>query len=285
MPQPRLFTTRAEVTHVRSDAGRVALVPTMGALHEGHRALLARARQRPDVDSVWVSVFVNPLQFGPNEDFDRYPRDLEADLAVCEQEGVSAVYAPSTTEMYPLGQPMVTVRAGAMGDILEGASRPGFFDGVLTVVTKLFTILTPDVAVFGEKDAQQLAMVRRLVTDLSLSPEILGVPTRRATDGLAISSRNVYLSAAERHTSLRLSQALRAAETARSGGVSAVWEAARKELDVGASDAPPLRLDYLALVDPDTFADVGEGYSGTAVLAVAARVGTTRLIDNVRIIL
>ncbi|QVQ50960.1 pantoate--beta-alanine ligase [Spiractinospora alimapuensis] len=285
MSQPRLFTTRAEVTHARSDAGRVALVPTMGALHEGHRALMARARQREDVDSVWVSVFVNPLQFGPTEDFDRYPRDLDADLAVCEEEGVSAVFAPSTTEMYPLGRPMVTVRAGAMGDLLEGESRPGFFDGVLTVVTKLFAILTPDIAVFGEKDAQQLAMVRRLVADLSLPPEILGVPTRRDSDGLAISSRNVYLSTAERHTALRLSQGLRAAEAARAGGAGAVRKAAHQELDAGTSDHPPLRLDYLALVDPDTFSEVEDGYSGPAVLAVAAWVGTTRLIDNVRVTL
>lgn len=285
MTQPRLFTTCGEIVRNRSAAGRVALVPTMGALHSGHRALIARAREQPDVDSVAVSIFVNPLQFGPSEDFDHYPRDLEADLAVCAEEGVSAVFAPSAQEMYPLGSPMVTVRAGAMGEILEGASRAGFFDGVLTVVTKLFGIVAPDIAVFGDKDAQQLAMVRRLVADLSLPVEIVGVPTERDSDGLAVSSRNIYLSADERQTALRLPQTLLAAKEARADGAAAVIDVARKELGAGAADNPALRLDYLSLVDPNTFMEVDEGYLGTALLVVAAWVGTTRLIDNVRITL
>ncbi len=261
----------------------VVLVPTMGALHGGHRALLGSARQIAGRNgSVVVSVFVNPLQFGAGEDLDRYPRTLRADVDICADEGVSVVFAPGPEQIYPAEQ-MVTVRPGSMGDILEGASRPGFFDGVLTVVLKLFNLVTPDVAVFGEKDAQQLALVRRMVTDLNLAVQIKSVRTVREPDGLAISSRNSYLSAPERVSALALSRALRAGQAARAGGPAAVLAAARQELGAAALADPPLSTDYLALADPDTLADIPAGYAGTALLLVAATVGKTRLIDNARL--
>ncbi|MFI6578791.1 pantoate--beta-alanine ligase [Nocardiopsis sp. NPDC050513] len=276
--RPRLVHTADDLRRVLSDAGRVALVPTMGALHEGHRSLMRLARAH--ADTVVVSVFVNPLQFGPNEDFDRYPRTLDTDAAVCAEEGVDVVFAPSVNTMYPSEQ-MVTVQAGPMGERLEGASRPGFFTGVLTVVSKLLHLVGPDVAVFGQKDAQQLAVVRRMVTDLNLPVEIVGAPTLRDPDGLATSSRNVYLDQDERASALALSRALNAGRGAAADGPDAVRAAARAVLDEAAKAAPPVEPDYLALVDPATFADVPAGYAGEAVLAVAARVGTTRLIDNV----
>ncbi|MFI6298411.1 pantoate--beta-alanine ligase [Nonomuraea sp. NPDC050790] len=274
---------RADLVKARGE-GRVALVPTMGALHEGHRALIREAREL--APRVVVSIFVNPLQFGPAEDFSRYPRTLEADLDVCRAEGVRAVFTPQAAEMYPPGR-QVSVSSGHMGTIVEGAVRPGHFDGVLTVVLKLFNLVRPDVAVFGQKDAQQLAMIRRMVADLDLPIEIAGIPTVREPDGLALSSRNRYLSPDERHTALALSRALFAAETlaaetgapesgAAGAGPARIKAAARAELD-GAD----LALDYLVLVDPATFAEVGESYTGEAILAVAAKVGGTRLIDNV----
>ncbi|HUJ05798.1 MAG TPA: pantoate--beta-alanine ligase [Streptosporangiaceae bacterium] len=258
----------------------VVLVPTMGALHDGHQALLRRARQITGHNgSLVVSVFVNPLQFGAGEDLGRYPRTIERDLAVCAQEGVRLVFAPASEEMYPGGQ-MVTVSPGAIGLVLEGASRPGFFDGMLTVVLKLFNLVRPDVAVFGEKDAQQLALVRRMVADVNLSVEIASVPTVREPDGLASSSRNAYLSGPERATALALSRALAAGRSAAAGGPCAALAAARAELTAAARSEPPLALDYLSLADPVTFAEVGAEYSGEALLLVAGRVGGTRLIDN-----
>jgi len=256
----------------------VVLVPTMGALHAGHRALLRHASLLCGVNgSPVVSVFVNPLQFGAGEDLDRYPRRLDDDLAVCAAEGAALVFAPDAGQMYPDGGPRVTVRAGPMGDVLEGAFRPGFFDGVLTVVLKLFNLVRPDVAVFGEKDAQQLAMVRRMVADMNVPIEIASVPTVRDPDGLALSSRNAYLSPAERASALALPRALEAGRAAAEHGTAAVLAAARSEL---AAAGPALSADYLALADPGTFAEVGDGYAGDALLLVAARVGTTRLIDN-----
>jgi pantoate--beta-alanine ligase len=292
--------------------GSVVLVPTMGALHEGHRALLRAARGYGG--PMVVSIFVNPLQFGPGEDLDRYPRTLESDLAMCAEEGAAAVFVPSAAEMYPHGEPSVTVDPGPMGAVLEGEFRPGFFAGVLTVVAKLLGLIRPAVAVFGEKDAQQLAMVRRMVRDLDLGVRIAAVPTVRDPDGLAISSRNRYLSEEERTTALALSRALDAACRAAAAGpgqfsaaaagpgqsstaaagpgqsstadTSAaspghVLAAARRVLD----GTPGLVVDYLALVDPDTFAAASSPGTGpwAAVLVVAARVGATRLIDNVRI--
>src|SRR6478735_3656311 len=205
----RVARTRGELARslasLREDGASVALVPTMGALHDGHRALITRARELADV--VVVSIFVNPLQFGPNEDLDRYPRPWETDLAICTEDGVDLVFAPSEAVMYP-DTPRVTVSAGAMGTVLEGAARPGHFDGVLTVVAKLFNLVRPDVAVFGEKDAQQLALIRRMVTDLNIPVWVDGCPTVREKDGLALSSRNRYLSPPERVTALSLSLAL-----------------------------------------------------------------------------
>ena len=258
----------------------IVLVPTMGALHEGHIALLrtAAALSRP-YGSVVVSVFVNPLQFGAGEDLDHYPRDLDADLAICEREGVALVFAPSDAQMYPREQ-LITVDPGPMGQVLEGASRPGFFTGVLTVVLKLFRLVGPQVAVFGEKDAQQLALIRRMTEDLCLGVEIASVPTVRDPDGLAVSSRNAYLTAPERVTALALSGALRAGREAGESGPDAVLAAAQHVLDEAAEADPPLVTDYLALVEPDTFTPVKPGFAGDALLLTAARVGTTRLIDN-----
>jgi len=274
-----LVRTRAALAKVPR-SGLVVLVPTMGALHDGHRALLRTARAVPDARVV-VSVFVNPLQFGPGEDLDRYPRTLEADLAVCEEEGVDLVFAPSAADMYPNGQPRVTVNPGPAGQVLEGEFRPGFFGGVLTVVLKLFSLVRPDIAVFGTKDAQQLALIRTMVADLDLGLSITAVTTVREPDGLAMSSRNRYLSAAERSTALALSRALRAGVSVAAAGPAATLAAAQAVLDA----APGLSVDYLALVDPETFAPVGVPAAGPGrgVLAVAARVGTTRLIDNMLI--
>jgi pantoate--beta-alanine ligase len=248
----------------------VAVVMTMGALHDGHRELMRVARERSPF--VVVTIFVNPLQFGPHEDFDRYPRTLETDLAACEAEGVSVVFAPSRDEMYPGGAPSVTMNAGLLGEVLEGASRPGHFGGMLTVVEKLLLLTRAEVAFFGEKDFQQLALIGRMVRDLELGVEIIGVPTVRDPDGLAMSSRNRFLSAQERRAALALSRALR--EGAAHTDAGAALAAATKILD----DEPGLRVDYLALTGPD----LGPAPEcGPARLLVAARVGATRLIDNV----
>jgi pantoate--beta-alanine ligase len=267
---------RTDLIKARGD-GSVALVPTMGALHEGHRSLIRAARSR--ADHVVVSIFVNPLQFGPGEDFSRYPRTFDADLDVCRAEGVDVVFAPAAEDMYHPDR-QVSLSSGEMGRIVEGAVRPGHFDGMLTVVLKLFNLVRPDLAVFGQKDAQQLALIRRMVADLDVPVDILGAPTVREPDGLALSSRNRYLSASDRQAALALSRALRAgqAETA----PSRVRAAARAVLDAA---GPGVDVDYLVLVDPATFVEVQESYRGEAVLAVAARVGTTRLIDNVTVTL
>jgi len=263
----------------------VVLVPTMGALHDGHRALLRRAREISGRNgSLVVSVFVNPLQFGAGEDLDRYPRTLAADVAVCAEEGAAVVFAPAYEQMYPAEQ-AVTVSPGPMGDVLEGAFRPGFFDGVLTVVLKLFNLVRPDAAVFGEKDAQQLALVRRMVADVNLAVTIDSVATVRDPDGLAISSRNRYLAAAERATALALSRALRAGTAAAGAGPAAVLAAAHAALAAAGAADPPLATDYLALADPASFGEIEPGYAGPALLLVAGTVGKTRLIDNAALML
>lgn len=281
---PMLARTRAGLAACRATLrAPVVLVPTMGALHDGHRALLRTARHRSGPNgSVVVSVFVNPLQFGAGEDLDRYPRSLGDDVAVCSSEGVDVVFAPAQEEMYPAGQ-MITVRPGLMGEVLEGTFRPGFFEGVLTVVLKLFNLVRPDVAVFGEKDAQQLAVIRKMVADLNLPVTIEHVGIVRDPDGLAISSRNRYLSPAERDTALALSRALRAGSAAAGGGAEAILAAAEAELSAAAKADPPLATDYLALADPETFTHVPAGFTGRALLLVAATVGKTRLIDNTAI--
>ena len=282
---PVLVRTKTELAAARRGlTGPVVLVPTMGALHQGHRARLRRAREVSAADGhVVVSVFVNPLQFGPSEDFGTYPRTMERDLAICGEEGAAMVFAPGRDQMYPV-RPLVTVDPGPVGELLEGSSRPGFFRGVLTVVCKLFELVRPDVAVFGQKDAQQLALVRRMSADLDLGVEIAAVPIVRDADGLAVSSRNAYLSPEQRQTALALSRGL-AAGTAARGGPAAVLAAARGVLDTAAGADPPLALDYLALVDPVTFTAAGDGHRGPALLLVAARVGATRLIDNAQVAL
>jgi pantoate--beta-alanine ligase len=280
-PIPILARTRKGIATTRAAlAPPVVLVPTMGALHAGHRSLLREASELAGPDgSVLVSIFVNPLQFGPHEDFDRYPRPLQADLEICAEEGVQAVFAPSQREMYPAA-PMVTVSPGALGQVLEGASRPGFFDGVLTVVMKLLQLTRPDVALFGEKDAQQLALIRRMSCDLDLGVRIAGAPLHRDPDGLASSSRNGYLSAAERASALALSRALAAARAAAQESAAAAVIGARAVLAEAAAASPPVLLDYLVLAEPDELAEVTPDYTGPAVMLVAAKVGTTRLIDN-----
>ena len=283
-PVPMLARTRAGVATVRGAlTGPVVLVPTMGALHDGHRSPLRLGRELAGPHgSVLVSIFVNPLQFGPAEDFDRYPRTLERDLEICAEEGVKAVFAPSPRVMYP-AEPMVTVNPGRLGQALEGKSRPGFFDGVLTVVLKLFQLTQPDAAVFGEKDAQQLILIRQMAADLDLGVQIAGAPLHRDPDGLATSSRNGYLSARERTSALALSGALTSARTAGPRGAAGVLAAARAVLAEAATATPPVQLDYLVLAEPEGLTEVSDGYTGPAVLLVAAKVGTTRLIDNMQI--
>jgi pantoate--beta-alanine ligase len=228
---------------------------------------------------VMVSIFVNPLQFGPAEDLGRYPRPLADDVAVCGQEGAALVFTPDPAQMYP-GPQQITVDPGPAGQRLEGASRPGFFTGVLTVVLKLLQLTRPDAAVFGEKDAQQLALVRRMVTDLCLPVRIASVPIARDPDGLAISSRNIYLSGPQRSTALSLPAALRAGQEQAKAGPAAVLAAARAVLDAAAAARPPLVTDYLVLADPEQFEPVGEDHNGPALLLAAVNVGATRLIDN-----
>ncbi len=319
-----LVTTAEKLHSLRTATGTRAVVMTMGALHEGHASLIRTARQLVGPEgSVTVTVFVNPLQFGAGEDLDRYPRTLDADLATAEGAGADVVFAPSVHEVYPGGEPQVRISAGPMGERLEGAYRPGHFDGMLTVVAKLLHLTRPDIALYGQKDAQQLALIRRMARDLNFPVEIVGVPTVREDDGLALSSRNRYLSPPERITALSLSRGLFAARDrlaaqqalharaeatpgtlaraaalsaigearaaadaaavaqAGPGGADAVRAAARAVLDEAARADPPLALDYVALIDPDTFAEVPDDHCGDAVLAVAAKVGATRLIDNI----
>ena len=261
---------------LRRDRRSLALVPTMGALHAGHRALVERAARV--ADAVAVSVFVNPLQFGAGEDLDRYPRSLDDDVRLAASAGAALVFAPATREMYPAGDPAVRVCAGPLGDVLEGEVRPGHFDGVLTVVAKLLALVAPDVVVFGEKDAQQLVLVRRMVGDLDLRVRVEAVPTVRDPDGLAVSSRNRFLEPDDRARAVVLSQALLAGERAAGGGGTPqdVRQAARALLDA----EPALSLDYCALVDPTRLVAVGASAAGPALLLVAGRIGGTRLIDN-----
>jgi pantoate--beta-alanine ligase len=272
--------TRAElddaVARARGASARVGLVPTMGALHEGHLSLMRRARDEVGPDGVVVvSVFVNPTQFGPGEDLDRYPRTLDADLGACATAGVDVVFTPSVEEVYPLGVTgNVTVDPGPLGSVLEGSVRPGHFAGVLTVVAKLFGLVRPDVAVFGEKDYQQLALIRRMAADLCLGVEIAGAETVREPDGLAMSSRNRYLDEVQRHEAVVLSRALFSARAAAGRGAAAALDTARAELRT----SPGVDLDYLAITAPD-LGPLPE--KGPARLLIAARVGTTRLLDNI----
>ncbi|HET6652787.1 MAG TPA: pantoate--beta-alanine ligase [Nocardioides sp.] len=279
---PVVAGTRRELHDLlgkRDEGARVGLVPTMGALHAGHAALMADARRRlTPADRLVTSIFVNPLQFAPGEDLDRYPRTFDADLRTCAEQGVDIVFAPSVEEVYPGGDPLVTVSPGRLGDVLEGAVRPTHFRGVLTVVAKLFGLVRPDVAVFGEKDYQQLVLIRRMAIDLCLGVEVVGVPTVREADGLALSSRNAYLDPEARVAAHALSTSLRAAVEDAALGRTRALAAARAVL----KECAGVLVDYLEITDPD----LGEApTSGEARVLVAARVGTTRLIDNMPLML
>lgn len=275
----RLLRTREELLDARvgvaDDSSDVAAVLTMGALHAGHRALIEEARRRVGRSgTVVVTVFVNPMQFGAGEDLDRYPRSLDTDLATAERAGVDLVFAPDTAQVYPDGPATITVDPGELGARWEGAARPTHFRGVLTVVAKLLNLIVPSVTVFGEKDYQQLVLVRRMCRELELGVEVVGLPTVREPDGLALSSRNVYLTADQRAAGLALSRALRAAQQSAHHSATAALDAARAVL----AAEPAVDVDYLVLTDPE----LGEAPdAGPARMLVAARVGSTRLLDNV----
>ncbi|MGY1747221.1 pantoate--beta-alanine ligase [Blastococcus sp. SYSU D00695] len=274
---PPVAETARDLLRLRAGLpGPVGFVPTMGALHEGHRTLVRAARER--CASVVVSVFVNPTQFGPGEDFERYPRTWDADLAALAEEGVDLVFHPGVEDVYPPGALGVTVDPGPLGTVLEGAVRPGHFAGVLTVVAKLFGFVRPDEAFFGEKDYQQLVLIRAMARELVLPLTVTGVPTVREDDGLALSSRNRYLTPEQRATAATLNRALGAGADAGPRGAQAVLVAAREVL----ATAPELVPDYLELTDPD----LGPAPdAGPARLLLAARAGSTRLLDNVPVTL
>jgi pantoate--beta-alanine ligase len=271
----KVITTIAEARKVRAKIDELALVPTMGALHAGHMSLMSIARKH--AGTVAVSIFVNPTQFGPKEDFTKYPRPIEADLEKCERAGVDLVFKPATEEIYREGEADVFIDMPSLTSVLEGQKRPGHFKGVCQVVAKLFNILTPDAACFGQKDYQQLRVITALVEGLDWPIRIVPCPTVRDPDGMALSSRNQYLSPEERQRALSINKALRAAEEQiRSGYIQTnrlITTMQKILLE------PHLLIDYVAAVDPVTFKNVME-VSGPTLLAIAARVGNTRLIDN-----
>jgi pantoate--beta-alanine ligase len=275
----RIVSTIAEargaVRALRTNGRSIGLVPTMGALHAGHVSLVRAAREQ--CDAVVVSIFVNPTQFGPNEDFAKYPRTWDADCALLESEGVDLILAPIATEMYPAGA-STFVEVEGVSDRLDGASRPGHFHGVSTVVAKLFHIVSPDKAFFGQKDAAQVAVLRKMVRDLNFDLELVVCPTVREADGLALSSRNRYLSVEERRQALVLSRALQRVEERVAQGVLDAATLIDDALAVLASE-PGIRLDYFKVVDPDTLEDVAD-VRNSALAAIAVFVGPTRLIDN-----
>jgi pantoate--beta-alanine ligase len=260
----------------RSD---VILVPTMGALHDGHLALVRRAQELGG--TVVVSIFVNPLQFGPNEDLAAYPRTFDDDIDTLHALGVPFVFAPSLDEMYPTGASQTRVTAGRVGELLEGRSRPGHFDGMLTVVSKLLNIVRPATVVFGQKDAQQVYLVRRMIHELNFPVGVEVVDIVRDEDGLALSSRNRFLDARQTRAARALSQALEAAASAADRGIDAVLAAAQGTL-MGES---LVVLDYLKVVNPETFLPADDNFRGPALVLIAARVGSVRLIDNEKIVL
>ncbi|SDC79516.1 pantoate--beta-alanine ligase [Nocardioides lianchengensis] len=287
---PALAHTREELADLlaraRGAGEQVGFVPTMGALHEGHASLMRTARERVGTGPVVASVFVNPLQFAAGEDLDRYPRTLEADLDVCAREGVDIVFAPSAEEVYPgwpqQREPQVTVEPGPLATLLEGRVRPGHFKGVLVVVAKLFGLVRPDVAVFGQKDYQQLVLVRQMVADLCMGVDVVGAETVREPDGLALSSRNRYLDADQRAEAVHLNRALREAQDNARYGVAVALDAARAELRLGKG----VDLDYLVVTTPALAELPPVVPPGTeARILVAARLGATRLIDNLPLVL
>jgi pantoate--beta-alanine ligase len=267
---------RLACSAARTDGRTVGFVPTMGSLHDGHLSLLGRARQ--ECGFATASIFVNPLQFGTGEDLGAYPRDLDRDLALCEKETVDLVFTPEAGEMYAEGVPRVTVDPGPLGARLEGGSRPGHFRGVCTVVAKLFALVGPSRAYFGEKDAQQLAVVRRMIADLDMPVEAVGCPTVREPDGLAMSSRNVFLSVEERAAATCLYEALaRAAWLVQGGEQDVLVLKAEMAKRIGAE--PLARIDYVAVVEESGFEEI-DLVRGPSRALVAARFGNTRLIDN-----
>jgi len=268
--------TRAAVAALRAQGKSIGLVPTMGALHEGHLSLVRAARAA--CAAVVATIFVNPAQFGPNEDLSKYPRTFDADCELLRAEGVELLFAPAVEEMYPAGA-TTFVAVEPIGDRLDGASRPGHFRGVATVVAKLFHIVAPHKAFFGQKDAAQVAVLRRMVRDLDFDLELVVCPTVREPDGLAMSSRNRYLSEEDRYRALILHRALRHIEAKIAGGEIESTPLIRAGLEVLAED-PDARLDYLRIVDPDTLEDLADVENG-ALVAVAAWIGPARLIDNV----
>ena len=270
-------TLRAAVAALRGDGGTIAFVPTMGALHAGHLALVAEGRRR--ADRVVASIFVNPTQFAANEDLSTYPRREASDARMLEEEGCALLWAPDVATMYPDGSG-IDVRAGSLGDGLDGAARPGHFDGVATVVSRLFEQVRPDIALFGEKDYQQLAIVRQMVRDRDLGVEIVGVPTQRDADGLALSSRNAYLAEEERQAARALPRALGEAAAAiqRGGDVAEALATARERLAKAGFDP----IDYVELRDAETLAPMS-ALDRPARLLAAARIGRTRLIDNLAV--
>ena len=272
-----LESLRGAIGALRQEGARIALVPTMGALHAGHIALIEEARRR--ADRVVASIFVNPTQFGPNEDLTAYPRKELADATMLDAAGCALLWLPPVEAMYPAGF-ATSVSVAGVAETLDGAARPGHFDGVATVVTKLFNQVAPDMAVFGEKDWQQLAVIRRMVADLDMALEIVGVPTQREEDGLALSSRNAYLSPEERDAARALPRALgEAARTISAGGdVAAALAKAVATLEKAGFDP----IDYVALHDPATLAPMAD-FDRPARLLVAARLGRTRLIDNLAV--
>ncbi|WP_138275867.1 pantoate--beta-alanine ligase [Rhodoluna limnophila] len=266
-----------EVSVARSEGKKVALVPTMGALHAGHLSLIAAARKHADF--VVVSIFVNPLQFGAGEDFDKYPRTLEADVESLEVVNTDVLFAPSVSDVYPEGSAAKSTKsAGEIGVVFEGAARPGHFDGMLTVVARLFDLVQPDFAVFGQKDAQQLFLIQRMAKADYPALQIVPTPTVREPGGLAMSSRNRYLDAAAHEVAEQLSAALRAGQ-ANAASPSAALESARAFM----SKAPEAKLDYIALVAANSFEPINDEFKGRALLLIAAVVGQTRLIDNIEI--
>jgi len=265
---------RSRLDAARAAGSTIALVPTMGSLHDGHLALISYAREVADV--VIVSVFINPMQFGPSDDYERYPRDLDADLDALVGLGVTAVFAPAVDEMYPHGSMQTRVSAGTVGGQFEGRSRAGHFDGVLTVVAKLLSIAQPHIVVFGEKDAQQVFLVQRMVRDLDIRTRVDVVETVRADDKLALSSRNAYLDARHRRAARTIPNALEAAESAADRGIDAITAAAQGVL-MGSTE---VELDYFAVVRPDTFQSIDDDHRGPARAIIAAHVGGTRLIDT-----
>jgi pantoate--beta-alanine ligase len=278
MNSPEVITTVREIRErVRSAkrSGTVGLVPTMGALHEGHLSLV-RAASR-DCETVVVSIFVNPTQFGPNEDFSRYPRTLEQDLEKLQREKVAVAFVPSVHEMYPAASTHTLVEVPGLSERLDGAHRPGHFRGVATVVSKLFNIVLPEKAYFGQKDAAQVAVLRAMVRDLNVPTELVVCPTQREPDGLAMSSRNQYLSPIERTQALVLSRALNAAGKMAAETRSAADLRRRMQQELATEGAA--RVEYAEVVDPDTLLPL-EDVSRGALLAVAATIGRTRLIDN-----